>query len=187
MKFTMCNRSHRLVNRPLNRGRFRDQTPLNSPIQFTKLTDPLTLPSQQGLKETSILTRTNSGPFPPAGSVGSILSGGLTTLITTRGVRRGIDPRPIKPSTTVPKPGKQMPPVTTITVASSLMICWKLRIPPRSPGTRPLLLIPLLAPLQPAPTLPPLERVHYQPDGKSDIPLREGLTMLTTTRGPQPG
>jgi hypothetical protein len=183
----MYNRSHSRISRTPSRGRCRDQTPSKPPARFNKITDLQTHRNRQDLNETSIPTKTNSDPYPPAGNVGSILSAGLTMSIITRGARRGIGPRQTKQSTTVIKAAKQMLLATITTVVFLLMTCWKLPIPLRSLGTplRPPILP--LAPLQqvPTPLSPELDR--YRLDGRSDILPREGLTTLTITLGPQLG
>ena len=130
------NRSRSPISRTPSQGRCQDQTLLKLPIPFNKTTDPQILRSQQDLNETSILTRTNSDHCLPAGSVGLILSAGPTMSIIIRGARRGIGPRQIKRSTTVPKTAKRMPLATITTVVFLLMTCWRPRIPLRLPGTR---------------------------------------------------
>lgn len=170
-----------------NRDRYPGQIPVKPLSRSTKTTD-LPIPrSRQGLNETSILMRTNSGPCPLAGNAGSILSAGPTMLITTRGIRHGTGPQQVKRSTTVLKAVKRMLLATIITVVSSPMTCWKLQPPLRSLGTPPRLLTLPLAPSRQAQTLPQLELVRYQLDGRNDTPPREGLIMLTITQGPQPG
>ena len=183
----MYNRSHSPISRTPSRDRCRDQTLSKPPTRFNKTTDPRTPRNRQDLNETSILTKTNSDPYPLAGNVGSILSAEPTTSIITRGTRRGIGPRQTRQSTTVLKAAKRMLLATIITVVFLLMTCWKHRLPLRSlgtplrPPTRP------LAPLQQAPTPQPLELDRYRLDGKSDILPREGLTTLTITPGPRLG
>lgn len=181
------SRSHSLISRSPSRGRCQDRTPARPPTRFNKITDPQTPHSRQDPNETSTLMKTNSEPYPQAGSVGSIHSAGLITSIIIRGVRHGIDPRRTKRSTTVLKPVKRMPLATITTVVSLLMTCWKLRLPLRSPGTqvRPSILPPVPLRQVPIPLLQELD--HCQPDGKSDIPPREGLTTLIITPGPRLG
>lgn len=175
------------TNKSPNRDRYLDQILVKPLTRFTKTMDPPIPRSRQGLNETSILMRTNSDPCPLAGNAGLTLSAGLTMLIITQGIRRGTGPQQIKRSTTVLKAVKRMLLATIITVVSSPMTCWKPQPPPRSLGTPPRLLTLPLAPSRQAQTPLQLELVRYQPDGRNDTPPREGLIMLTTTQGPQPG
>jgi len=176
-----------LLSRTPSRDRCQDQTPAKPLIWFSKITDPQTPRRRRDLNETSILTKTNSGPYPQAGSVGSILSAGRTTSIIIRGVRRGIGPRQTKQSTTVLKTEKQMLLATITTVASLLMTCWKPQIPLRSLGTQLRPPTPPLAPSRQAPTPLPLELDRYRLGGKSDILPKAGPTTLTIILGPQLG
>ncbi len=137
-------------------------------------------------RATSIPTRINSDRFLTVGSAESTLSVELTTSTTTHAQPPGTGPLLARRSTLTLRMVRQMPPVTSTTVASLQTTCWRLTTPVLPPLV--LSLVRSRPALLPTSRLPRLVVLAlFRLGGRSVTRYKVDHTMSTITPARRPG